>query len=218
MTRIFLALNAGHVADREFLAELLFDPRYIQDGYGLGVIVEETAGEMTLGHRGGGARANIRYAPQSGIGVMACTDQVANRALTIHVSDMVMNALISGEAPRPHIASLLYASNDQSAQALTALFERERNDPDTRFGFGGAEGVINALGYDALDETPGEARILFELNTRMYPASANAWDSLADAQLALGDSSAALASMRRALSLQPENPYFQSRVAEHAPD
>jgi CubicO group peptidase (beta-lactamase class C family) len=218
MARLFQALNAGRIADRAFVSGLLFDPRYIQDGYGLGVIVEETSGEMTLGHRGGGARANIRYAPQSGIGVMACTDQIANRELTIHVGEMVMNALISGEPPRPHIATLLYGSPDQSAAMLAGLFEQELNDPDTRYGFNGDEAVLNGLGYNLLEDAPEQARILFELNSRVHPDSANVWDSLADAQLALGQSDAALDSMRRALSLQPANPYFQARVAEHAPE
>ncbi|HCR46908.1 MAG TPA: hypothetical protein DIW16_10825, partial [Marinobacter hydrocarbonoclasticus] len=85
-------------------------------------------------------------------------------------------------------------------------------------GFDGAEAVINAMGYDRLEAAPDEARTLFALNARTYPDSANVWDSLADAQLALGENAAALVSMRRALSLQPGNPYFQSRVAEHAPD
>ena len=218
MAQVFQALNAGQIADRDFLTRLLFDPAYIQDGYGLGVIIEDIEGESTLGHRGGGARANLRYAPQSGIGVMACTDQVGNRDLTIHVADMVMRALVTGQSPRPHIASLLYSSEDRSAQALVNVFEREWRNPDTRYGFDGAEAVINALGYAKLEQAPEEARTLFTLNARTYPDSANVWDSLADAQLALGEDAAALESMRRALSLQPGNPYFQSRVAEHAPD
>ena len=218
MARIFQALNAGDIAERAFLADLLSDPRYVQDGYGLGVILQDVAGERTVGHRGGGARANLRYAPDAGLGVMACTDQVGNRELTIHVADMVMRALLTGQAPRPHIASLLYDSEDRSAQVLGSLFEQEWHDPDTRYGFDGAEAVINAMGYDRLEAAPDEARTLFALNARTYPDSANVWDSLADAQLALGEDAAALESMRRALSLQPGNPYFQSRVAEHAPD
>lgn len=218
MARTFEALNAGLIADRDFLAELLSDPAYVQDNYGLGVILEAVADELTIGHRGGGARANLRYAPQAGVGVMACTDQVDNRELTIDVGEMVMRALLSGEAPRPHIASLLYGSEDASAQTLVSLFEREWTNSDTRYGFEGSEAVLNALGYDRLEDTPAEAHILFALNTRLYPDSANVWDSLADAQLALGEDTAALDSMRRALNLQPGNPYFQSRVAEHAPD
>ena len=89
---------------------------------------------------------------------------------------------------------------------------------DTRYGFNGDEAVLNGLGYNLLEDAPEEARILFELNSRVHPDSANVWDSLADAQLALGQSDAALDSMRRALSLQPANPYFQARVAEHAPE
>ncbi|WP_439636138.1 serine hydrolase [Oceanicaulis sp.] len=218
MARIFEALNTGLIANRDFLTDLLSDPAYVQDNYGLGVILEDVAGELTIGHRGGGARANLRYAPQAGLGVMACTDQVGNRDLTIHVGEMVMRALLSGEAPRPHIASLLYGSEDASAQRLVSLFEREWNKSDTRYGFEGSETVLNALGYDRLEQAPAEAHTLFTLNARLYPESANVWDSLADAQLALGEETAALDSMRRALDLQPGNPYFQRRVAEHAPD
>ena len=218
MARIFQALNAGLVADRDEMTALLANPTYVQDGYGLGVILEDVNGEVTLGHRGGGARANLRYAPRSGVGVMACTDQLGNRELTIHVADMVMEAMLSDQAPRPHIASRLYGADGAAAETLVSLFEQEWHDPDTRYAFDGAEAVINALGYDRLESAPDEAHTLFALNMRVYPDSANVWDSLADAQLALGQDEAALESMRRALSLQPGNPYFQSRVAEHAPD
>lgn len=217
MARLFQALNAGEIADRDMIANLLLDPVYHQDGYGLGVIMGDVEGEPTLGHRGGGGRANLRYAPQSGYAVMACTDQVGNRELAIHVSDMVMRALVTGEAPRPHIASLVYGSGETTAQTLVQMLEREWRNPDRRYSFDGAEGLINTLGYDRLEGAPEEARTLFILNTRLYPDSANVWDSLADAQLALGEDQAAYESMRRALTLQPGNPYFQSRVAEHAP-
>lgn len=218
MARIFQALNAGVIADQNSLTQTLFDPRYVHEGYGLGVILEDVAGVPTLGHRGGGARANLRYAPSAGVGVMACTDQQINQELTIHVSQMIMDSLLTGEPPRLHIAVQLLSDSDLSATELVARFETEFSKTESVYRFDGAEAVINRMGYERLDTNPQDAFILFALNTRSYPQSANTWDSLADSQLALGQTEDAFSSMQRALSLQPDNPYLQARVAEHDPD
>jgi len=218
MARIFQALNAGVIADQNSLTQTLFDPRYVHEGYGLGVILEDVAGVPTLGHRGGGARANLRYAPSAGVGVMACTDQQINQELTIHVSQMIMDSLLTGEPPRLHIAVQLLSDPDLSATELVARFESEFSKTESAYSFDGAEAVINRMGYERLDTNPQDAFILFALNTRSYPQSANTWDSLADSQLALGQAEDAFSSMQRALSLQPGNPYLQARVAEHDPD
>lgn len=56
------------------------------------------------------------------------------------------------------------------------------------------ERAINTSGY-AILESLGAARALkvFALNAELYPASANAWDSLAECHAALGDAETAKA-------------------------
>ena len=98
MGAVFLGLNSGMtVGERGF--ELLLDERYIHGSYGLGLIHEEVAGTGTIGHRGGGARGNIRYAPDAKIGVMACTDQQPNEELTIDIANRAITRLVTGDWP-----------------------------------------------------------------------------------------------------------------------
>ena len=50
------------------------------------------------------------------------------------------------------------------------------------------EATVNQLGYDLLNSGDIEAaHRVFELNSDTFPFSANAWDSLAEAKLAIGD-------------------------------
>lgn len=68
------------------------------------------------------------------------------------------------------------------------------------------EPYINLLGYHAL--RGGDARMavaLFEFNTGQYPHSANAFDSLGEAQLAIGSKDDAIQSYRKSLTLDPDN-------------
>jgi dienelactone hydrolase len=69
------------------------------------------------------------------------------------------------------------------------------------------EGVVNVLGYQRLQEGATDAAIeLFELNTELYPDSANVYDSLADAYLAAGRRDDALRETRNALARLPADP------------
>lgn len=69
------------------------------------------------------------------------------------------------------------------------------------------EGLVDYFGsvfvntYRDLDK----ALLYFRLNTRHYPASANAWDSLAEAYAARGDRRKAIESYRKSLELDPDN-------------
>lgn len=65
-----------------------------------------------------------------------------------------------------------------------------------------SEQAMNAAGYSFLQGgRPEDARRVLELNTAAFPDSPNAWDSLADACLALGRDAEALAHTRRCLAL-----------------
>lgn len=76
------------------------------------------------------------------------------------------------------------------AQGFPALYERE--------------GDTNALGYQFLrtGRTALAVRVL-ELNVETHPTSANAWDSLGEAQAIAGRRDDAIASYRRARALDP---------------
>jgi len=68
-----------------------------------------------------------------------------------------------------------------------------------------AEETINQLGYDLAGRKNGDDAIaIFRLNTEIYPASGNAYDSLAETYLALGDKARARESYAKALQVQPD--------------
>ncbi len=66
---------------------------------------------------------------------------------------------------------------------------------------------MNWLGYHFLSwwDRPREALDVFKLNTRLFPDSANAFDSLGEAYLTLGDKENAILSYRKSLQLNPQN-------------
>ena len=59
------------------------------------------------------------------------------------------------------------------------------------------EASINAMGYQLLEKGEIEAAIkVFDLNTETFPQSANTWDSLAEAMMAIGDHESAVSYYR----------------------
>jgi hypothetical protein len=89
------------------------------------------------------------------------------------------------------------------AAAASAYHDYLRRHPD-RWGRT-HEDEVNQLGYALLGEgrTSAAVRIL-ALNAEQYPRSANAWDSLAEATVARGDTAKAVALYQKALALDPE--------------
>jgi pimeloyl-ACP methyl ester carboxylesterase len=74
------------------------------------------------------------------------------------------------------------------------------------------EGQLNQVGYFHLQAgRAGEAVRLFRLNTIAYPASANTYDSLADAYLANGQNELALRMSEKALELLPKDGSSEAR-------
>ncbi|HTD61081.1 MAG TPA: alpha/beta hydrolase-fold protein [Gemmatimonadaceae bacterium] len=68
------------------------------------------------------------------------------------------------------------------------------------------EPVINRLGYRVLgrSKNPALAIALFKLNVKRYPKSVNVYDSLGDGYLAAGDTTAAIAQLRKAVAVGRE--------------
>ncbi|RKH95846.1 serine hydrolase [Corallococcus sp. AB038B] len=67
-------------------------------------------------------------------------------------------------------------------------------------------GQLNQLGYRLLGDGKGaEAVRVFEANVKLFPTDANAYDSLGEAQLQLGQKEEAIASYRKSLALDAGN-------------
>jgi CubicO group peptidase (beta-lactamase class C family) len=91
----------------------------------------------------------------------------------------------------------------RSAASIAAEFDVMRSDT-ARFAV--SESEVNRLGYFFLARGAAERAVdVFTLNVRAFPKSANVYDSLAEAQLALGDTARAIINYRQSLELDPGN-------------
>lgn len=95
-------------------------------------------------------------------------------------------------------------------RAPAAYAELRRRDPAYRV----SEEAMNGWGGRLLEggET-ARAVAVFQLNTELFPASANTHDSLAEAYEAAGATALAAASYRRSLALDPANDHARGRLA-----
>ena len=113
-----------------------------------------------------------------------------------------------GKAPEPHVRlrddqkhprELLLAGDPGALAAYQAL--RDAKDR------GGSEDYLNNEGYRLVGLGNVEGGIaMLALNTQLYPASANTWDSLGEAYLAKGDKERAREAYRKALAIDPAFP------------
>jgi tetratricopeptide (TPR) repeat protein len=90
---------------------------------------------------------------------------------------------------------------DGAAAALSRFHAARQSDPDAPLF---REATVNALAYELLRSSrAADAVALFRTNVELYPRSANAHDSLAEALEAGGNASEALANARKTLELLP---------------
>src|SRR5215813_600903 len=89
-------------------------------------------------------------------------------------------------------------------KAEQAYNEDKKKNPDSDLL---NESALNSLGYMLLRQKKNSNAIpVFELATKNYPNSANAYDSLADAYVASSQSQLAIAASQKELSLVPTDP------------
>lgn len=119
--------------------------------------------------------------------------------------DPAMRAILA-EGTTPSVTEAIERA---IAAGDTALAERALRDGRGAVAnrFRSFESEVNGLGYRLLGEGQVERAVaVFALNTRVYPHSANTFDSLGEALLAAGRRDAAIAAYRRALAIEPGFP------------
>jgi tetratricopeptide (TPR) repeat protein len=121
---------------------------------------------------------------------------------------VAINHILDGEgytAPKPSLAEMVGSKLSRTpAPDLRQLLVASRTDTVT---YSIDEAEINRLGYYALYtlKVPADAVEIFALNTERFPQSGNAYDSLGEAYLVLGDTAKAIANYRKSLTLDPKN-------------
>lgn len=214
MVKVFKALNSGDVVDRHYLETLLYTPKYNFKGYSLASLLSEVNSEPTVGHRGGG-RANIRYAPQSGVGVFVCTDDRSNKEIMVDVAEMLMLEVLSGKPAATPIQLELYALTDQPAKTVIKTYNEAKNSNEMVYDFSRAETVLNGIGYSYLAKDELDDAIeIFKLNVREFPTSGNAYDSLGEAFRVAGNITDAIKNYEEALKLVPNMPSGKKALEE----
>ena len=99
-------------------------------------------------------------------------------------------------------------------RGMWKAFQSFAADPRHRY-MTGQEKTINSLGYAFLQEKdPSSAVVLFKLNTKAYPDSANAWDSLGDGYEATNDIQNARMAYARSVELNPGNEHAKGELVK----
>lgn len=159
---------------------------------GLGFFLSESGGTRSFEHSGGnpGFGSVVLATVEGGNGAVV----LENAGSTSGFVGEVLSGI--GAAYRlPGAQTVNYESAAHLVLAYKQAKAARPGDPMT------AENAVNTLGYRLLaNAMPNEAIQVFQLNVDLYPDSANAEDSLAEALEGAGQSAAALAHYRLAIA------------------
>lgn len=213
------ALNEGLV--RPDLWARATSPAVLTDGttapYGFGLSLKPDADGRTRISHGGHWRAfrsDLSYFPDDDLVVIQLTNNAEDDSVDENVS--TLRRIAEGSAPAPVLRRIEWDLADRietwDEDPVRAWFQAELNRDPRRYAFSEAE--LNALGYAYLNSDQNlRAALVFELATLSFPGSANAWDSLADACEALGDSGSAREAVKMAVQLEPASGAYAERLA-----
>jgi tetratricopeptide (TPR) repeat protein len=113
-------------------------------------------------------------------------------------------AHMAGREVPPTREQFMAILQERGVEEAVAIFEKFRaEDPELQLF---EEYACNYTGYTYLQRGQAEAAVaVFKMNTEAYPSSANTWDSLAEAYVAVGDEEQAAACYRMVLEVLPND-------------
>lgn len=122
-------------------------------------------------------------------------DPVLEEALSMDATDFILN-------PMDHMTELFLAGNFEQLKADAAKMIK-----DPKYRFFEFESEFNKTGYMLLGRGQfKEAIFVFQMNTELFPDSANAWDSLAEGYLKTSDEVKAAEYYNKAIQMDPNGP------------
>jgi tetratricopeptide (TPR) repeat protein len=136
------------------------------------------------------------------------SEELTNRILKRMLLDSAFDAQRRpiGFAIRSRVA----ASSDTE---LADFYEKSKTNP--KYSYADTENDLNSAGYELLSSGhTGDALKIFRLIVKVFPNSANAFDSLGEAYLKAGDKPNALINYKRSLELNPQNDNAKKVIAE----
>jgi Flp pilus assembly protein TadD len=106
---------------------------------------------------------------------------------------------------------LVHTLMSRGIDAAIAEYQRLKAEEPDEWDF--SEGQLDALGRAISQHgKKAEAIAIFELNCEQFPHSSNAWGSLGDSYVEIGDDVKAKQSYERALELDPENTEVREKL------
>ncbi|MBB5636917.1 CubicO group peptidase (beta-lactamase class C family) [Pedobacter cryoconitis] len=92
-----------------------------------------------------------------------------------------------------------------NGQEVLTFFEKMKKGHQNEYDFDG-ENPLNEIGYNFLRKNKfADAVLIFEQNTKLFPESGNAFDSLGEAYYKQGNKNKALLNYKHSLALNPDN-------------
>jgi tetratricopeptide (TPR) repeat protein len=111
-------------------------------------------------------------------------------------------------------ADIMRSAAQAGEESAWKAFQSFAANPMHRY-MTGEERTINRLGYALLQEKdPSSAVVLFKLNTKAYPDSAKAWDSLGDGYEATNDIQNARVAYAQSVELNPDNEHAKGELVK----
>lgn len=209
LDRFMLAMSRGELVSRSTLHRL-WQPQALADGrsggFASGWEYEESGAYREVGHDGG-TRVRVRLAFKDGLdgdrySFVYLTNGSAKNVWSRTLVDSTMAVVAPRAFPRQALSERLIthaleAGGDRDSAALQHWLRNDSGIAATDL-----EREINRAGY-AIRENLGNAAGLevFQLNTELFPRSANTWDSLAETCAAMGDQRNAARYLARARQL-----------------
>jgi CubicO group peptidase (beta-lactamase class C family) len=226
LSRWLIALQQGKLLQPASLTTL-WTPGRLNDGsqrgfggpltgYALGWPTVDRLEHPAVAPVGGGRSAVFLY-PQDELAIVVLTnlqganpDRFVDALAACYLPDM---RVADGFGLPPTLRALHRTLRQRGFRHLEAEVKKaRRHDP----AYALPEGAVNAWGYSLVEQGQlSDALAVFALNVRLYPTSANTYDSLAETYAALGDKKRATQHYARALQLNPQNrtaaEYLQQR-------
>ncbi|MFZ0267357.1 serine hydrolase [Caulobacter sp.] len=204
-----IALRQGRLLGPAAL-KTLWTPVAYTDGklgqWGRGWLVMDRPEHRTVGMTGGSRSAVYLY-PDDRVAVVILTNLAG--ATPEDLIDEIAQAFIPGMTLSGVSALRAALADEEDRDPAAAVARFVASTPS----FTAAEHELNDWGYRLLAfGKPRTALAVLKLTADLYPASGNAFDSLADAYAANGDKVAATANYRRALALDPANRNARQRL------
>lgn len=122
-------------------------------------------------------------------------------------NDPAMNAIMNYKSQGSVEEQIRTLAENKKYEEALVVAQKYLADPQSRYYRNGLENFINNYGYELLGKNANkEAKNVLELNTRLFPSSANAFDSYAEACWKSGETKEAIRNYEIAISKDPSGP------------